>query len=460
MYITRVRVTGIKGFSGARAVDLNLTRPDGTYAGWTVLAGQNGSGKSTLLKALALVISGPDLASALMSDYENWVTTGESEARVAIGFRAGSTDIWTADTDEQHPPADAVSEGTLGLVWRASDSERAPRTGGRPAQPTLHVDPFTTPDAKRGPWQQNPYGWFSAGYGPFRRLIGDIDDRQRLMRRSLLVSRLASLFYEDMPLTDGVGWLIEQHLRALEERAGAAELKAAALQILGDGLLPDNFIVSDVDSEGLWVIKDSDRFPLRVMGDGYRTVTALVVDLLKRIHEMSDELPFEITSEGIPRILTSGVVVIDEIDAHLHPSWQKRIGSWLKTHFPNIQFIVTTHSPYVCQSADPRGLIRLPGPDEQSPPQIVPQDLWERVVYGSGDDAVVSELFGVDTTYSEEAQRLRRRLVILEVKVIKGVADTAEISEYQGLKEKLTSSAVARSQEIAASLGLLGAADT
>uniref|UniRef100_UPI00384F2E93 hypothetical protein n=1 Tax=Microbispora cellulosiformans TaxID=2614688 RepID=UPI00384F2E93 len=42
-------------------------------------------------------------------------------------------------------------------------------------------------------------------------------------------------------------------------------------------------------------------------------------------------------------------------------SWQKKIGEWLKEHFPAIRFIVTSHSPYICQSSDPDGLIRLPG---------------------------------------------------------------------------------------------------
>ena len=65
-----------------------------------------------------------------------------------------------------------------------------------------------------------------------------------------------------------------------------------------------------------------------------------------------------------------GVVIIDEIDAHLHVSWQRRIGSWLTSHFPNIQFIVTTHSPYICRSADLGALIRLPGVDEEASPGI------------------------------------------------------------------------------------------
>ena len=57
-------------------------------------------------------------------------------------------------------------------------------------------------------------------------------------------------------------------------------------------------------------------------------------------------------TDGKLFFMRSGVVLIDEIDAHLHPEWQREIGFWLKRHFPNIQFIVTTHSPIICQAAD------------------------------------------------------------------------------------------------------------
>ncbi|MCP2247956.1 AAA domain-containing protein, putative AbiEii toxin, Type IV TA system [Lentzea aerocolonigenes] len=176
-------------------------------------------------------------------------------------------------------------------------------------------------------------------------------------------------------------------------------------------------------------------------------MTALVVDLLKQIHDAYGELQVEGNAVTAP-----GVVIIDEVDAHLHVSWQQRIGGWLKAHFPNIQFIVTTHSPYICQAADPGGLIRLPGPDEQLPPHVVDQDLYERVVYGSGDDAVLTELFGLDSPYSEQAEQLRTRLVDLEVKVLAGTADEQEVRQYRELREKLTSSLTARVDEVAARL--------
>jgi energy-coupling factor transporter ATP-binding protein EcfA2 len=277
-------------------------------------------------------------------------------------------------------------------------------------------------------------GQFLVGYGPFRRLAGGSAEALSLMRGP--AARIASLFSEDASLAEGVAWLINQHLRALEGKAGAQELKDSVLHLLGDGLLPDGYRVNAVDSDGLWVEYRGDRFPLREMSDGYRTVTALVVDLIKQLDEAG------LTAES------PGVVLIDEVDAHLHVSWQKRIGPWLKKHFPRIQFIVSTHSPYVCQAADPGGLIRLPGPDEQEPPRVVSQDLYERVVFGSGDDAVLSDLFGLDTPYSPRAVELREHLAELEFQVATGQADADRVREWEELRDRLSSSPPSRVEDV------------
>jgi hypothetical protein len=257
------------------------------------------------------------------------------------------------------------------------------------------------------PWQSGPIGWFCAAYGPFRRLVGGSAETQRLMSPPGPAARLASLFYEDASLTEGVRWLVDKHRRSLEGREWAAELVRAAVRVLADGLLPDDCEVSEVDSDGLWVISCGHRFPLREMSDGYRSLAALVVDLFKQVHDCFGDLHFEVR-EGVPLITAPGVVIIDEVDAHLHVSWQHRLGRWLTAHFPNIQFIVTTHSPYICRAADPGGLIRLPGPNEDEPPHVVGQDLYDRVVGSSGGDAVLSELFGLETP-SPGSKRLAPR---------------------------------------------------
>jgi len=157
--------------------------------------------------------------------------------------------------------------------------------------------------------------------------------------------------------------------------------------------------------------------------------------------------------DGRPTLAYPGIVLIDEVDAHLHVSWQKHIGDWMKTHFPRIQFVVTSHSPYVCQSADPGGIVRLAGPGESAHPRVVDQGLYQRIIYGSGDDAILTELFGVESPYSTEADRLRRRLGRLEGSVLSGEASPSEVEEYKRLSETLTSSLNARVDEVSSRLG-------
>jgi hypothetical protein len=78
--------------------------------------------------------------------------------------------------------------------------------------------------------------------------------------------------------------------------------------------------------------------------------------------------------------------------------------------------------------------------------------LYQRVVYGSGDDAILSELFGIETPYSLAAERMRQRLGDLEIKVLDGAASPAEKEEYRVLSETLTSSLTARADEVASRL--------
>jgi DNA repair exonuclease SbcCD ATPase subunit len=80
VYVTRVQLTDIKGFSGRRAVDLQLPG----HGGWTVLAGHNGSGKSSLLQAIALALAGPDAALRMSVGFTGWVTRGAEQGHTAV----------------------------------------------------------------------------------------------------------------------------------------------------------------------------------------------------------------------------------------------------------------------------------------------------------------------------------------------------------------------------------------
>ncbi|BCY11177.1 AAA family ATPase [Actinoplanes sp. L3-i22] len=423
MYIQEIRLENVRGFHDGRTVTLDLTRPDGSLAGWTVLAGRNGSGKTSLLRAVALAIGGPFLARVLVPDFTDWVSKGKPDAAVEVRL--------VPDPEYDSDPGLGVTDEpfSAGLWWRVpGDTGRQPALYESPGSPRFDA-------ARRDLWLDDPIGWFFAAYGPFRRLAGGSGEGQRLALRRGPAARMATLFHEDASLAEGVSWLIEQHLRSLERRAGAARLKKLALAVLGDGLLPDGYLLQDVDSEGLWVERDGERFPLREMSDGYRAVAALVVDILKQLSEAYGELPVDSLTSTV--VTAPGVVIIDEVDAHLHVSWQQRIGGWLKQHFPRIQFIVTTHSPYICQAADEHGLIHLPGPGEDEPPRILDRARHQRIVHGTGDDAVISELFGLDTPYSEQVVRLRREFTELEARVFTDRADEREVRRFQELRNLL-----------------------
>ncbi|WP_415954337.1 AAA family ATPase [Streptomyces sp. KLOTTS4A1] len=453
MYVTRLRVDGVRGFHGPRACDLVFTRPDGTHAGWTVLAGRNGSGKTTLLRMIALGLTGGRRAHQLEAELEDYLTHGASHGTVLVTVLADPAvdTMASADGEPVQARLDWRPEQDDGIFAEAfADLE----------QPTEVVFAGSRP-IKSSLWSSAPPpGWFCAAYGPFRRLTGTglYESTPQKLDRS---AALRTLFEEHSALTEAFDWLLSLHLRSLEDRPGISELKADVLRLLNDGtdtsedtaLLPGGYRIEDVDSEGMWLRRHGDsgpegaRIELRRMSDGQRTVVSLVLDIVRQMHAAYGPLAFE-ERNGAVVLPHPGVVLIDEVDAHLHMSWQKRIGQWLITHFPAIQFIVTTHSPYICQTADPHGLIRVPGVNEQTPPHVVDEDLYGRIVYGTGDDAALSELFGLDSPYSSKADHLRSRLAELEYDVLVGQADEARTAEYVRLRDRLASSPAARADEV------------
>lgn len=417
MHLKRVQLENIRGF---REVDLDLRRPDGSYAGWTVLAGRNGSGKSTFLRAVALAITGPQDARALQESFQHWLHQATTRGRATLFLK---------------PPRhiEATIPSHVALHWVLA--------------PTDPIEPFLEAEVPHiGPWATSRISdppWFLAGYGPFRRLTGHGKDAQRLMTGPDRLARLASLFREDASLIECVEWLQDIYLRRLEGRPGAGELEKTVLELLNDGLLPNGARVDHIDSDGLWVELKGHTLPLESLSDGYRTTAALVMDIVRHLHRAFDELevdhPSDVADTCI-RILHEGVVLIDEMEEHLHVTWQRKIGFWLKRHFPNIQFIVTTHSPFICQAADPGGLIRFPAPGEDRSVEHVSEDLYHTVVHGSLDDAVLTELFGLEHSYSDESEDLREQVSELEARLQEGQLDERGRRKLEELRKQLPTS--------------------
>lgn len=104
---------------------------------------------------------------------------------------------------------------------------------------------------------------------------------------------------------------------------------------------PLRFVIDKIDSNGL-----SSKLRIEQLSDGYRMVLAMIADIASRMAEANPHLldPNQI-------LQVPGIVLVDEIDQHLHPKWQRTIISSLTRTFPNVQFIVSTHSPLVALNA-------------------------------------------------------------------------------------------------------------
>lgn len=192
-----------------------------------------------------------------------------------------------------------------------------------------------------------------------------------------------------------------------------------------------------VDADGLWIERGGLTLPVRRLGDGYRAVAHLVLSLVQHLHAHHGALTWTRHADGHLACEQAAVVLIDEIDAHLHVSWQREIGFWLTRRFPNIQFLVTTHSPFVCQAASPRGLIRLPAPGEDRRIEHVSDDVFRSVVHGTVDDAVLTELFGLDHARSDRTEARLDEMAELEGRVLEGLATEQELGRYRSLRDEL-----------------------
>jgi predicted ATP-binding protein involved in virulence len=144
-----------------------------------------------------------------------------------------------------------------------------------------------------------------------------------------------------------------------EHEVNPSYIGAAAVSVLAQALTAflggfDHLRVQEAPLR-LLVDKGGASLDLSQLSDGERAFLAIICDLGRRLALANPLLPNPLHG--------AGVVLIDELELHLHPKWQREVSDKLRNTFPNIQFIATTHSPFVIQSLHPGELINL-DPDE------------------------------------------------------------------------------------------------
>ena len=418
MYIQKVEIKNIRSISH---FEMDFPKP----AGWHVLIGDNGAGKSTIIRSIALALIGEADAQALsvFEDFSNWLHPDNKKGVISLSVERDNTfdkPIYTKTqpTVESKMTIEKVNgNGKINITGRVTPNNAI--------------------------WGNNSNsGWFVAAYGPFRRLRGGVDTFTYLTNSRPRLGACLTVFRDDVALTHLTPWLKDLALDAPKKPKSKSILENIVNFINDAQLLPGGALLSnDIDSDGI-KLNDSNGVLISLydMSDGYRSVLSMTIDIIR----------FLIDTYGVEKVFPNktqitidlpGVVLIDEIDAHLHPTWQTSIGQWFTKYFPNIQFIVTTHSPLVCRACEKGSIwgLAAQGSGNESG-EIIGIDK-DKLVFGNILDAYGTEVFGQSPVRSDKTDEKAARLGKLDMLSAFGKISEVEEKERQHLQNILSTHA-------------------
>lgn len=436
MYIRSAEIRNIRLFS-----DLKWSIPAENAAGWHVILGDNGAGKSCFVCALALALIGPSEAHALRETWNDWLRREENEGHVRLDL------IRDDDYDALVGPG-RTTKGRLPVAVKLNRLNGSGRERSTFDEVSLtELKEKRPPNPDRHVWGGGK-GWFSSAYGPLRRFSGSDPELDRIYSSDPKLARHLSAFREGFALAESLNWLeklqykkLEEQNKRLGERRDGKFLDAVITFINQKGFLPYGARLETISSDGVEFLDGNGcQVWIEDMSDGYRSVLSMTLELIRQIAIVyGSESVFDPNDPS--RILPPGVVLIDEVDVHLHPTWQRQIGLWFRQHFPNMQFIVTTHSPLVCQAANVGTVYRLPNPGTAETGGMITGVELERLLYGDILEAYSTEAFGSSATRSEEGQRRLDRLKELNYKEIMSDLSTLERKEQEQLRANFPTAA-------------------
>jgi energy-coupling factor transporter ATP-binding protein EcfA2 len=365
--ITDVRLSGVRGF---RKLDLSLKAPARPRHGqWVVLLGDNGVGKTTILRALALALAPADVVPSVLS------RTG----LVSPTVRAGAT--------EAEIEVDAPSHN-VATILRIESSKGGDRLRAHDFAPSERGERL------RDYGIANHSVPFLVAYGSRR---GSGLTGSERVTESPREAAVETLFDEGANLIQPDEWLKGWQLAALQGGPDSQDARFfnAILSTLC-ALLPDvgHIHVSReaVEVEGPTL----GRIPLGALSDGYRTTMGWVLDMIARWVEEAKRQNVPIDEDFHKRM--AGVALIDEIDLHLHPRWQRDVIDMVRGHFPRMSFVVTTHNPLTLLGAKP-GEIHILRRTEKGDVEVIQRDLPP----GAGAEQVLTgDWFGLASTLDKD----------------------------------------------------------
>jgi len=203
----------------------------------------------------------------------------------------------------------------------------------------------------------------------------------------------ASLFLDYVTLIDAEEWLlVEDYARSRGDSGDESERRLERIKRVLLDLLPDTEDLRIGDKPRAEAQRSTPSIELKTpygwvalsdLSLGYRTMIAWAVDLASRLFMLYPRSPNPLAEPA--------VVLVDEVDLHLHPKWQRDLRRHLTERFPNAQFVVTAHSPLVAQASENENIVVL----RREGDHVVIDNDVETVRGWRVDQVLTSDLFGL-----------------------------------------------------------------
>ncbi len=380
MFLKKLSLSNFKCLTN---IELSFEKNTSENRKWTLILGENGTGKSNILKSIALVTSGSNALGELLGNSDTWIKFNEKSCSIIA-------ELETKKGEERK----------ISLQFNRGDNLSKIISNNRES---LHLIDEAIENAERN--------YFVVAYGASRRLSSEVFSNFEKNRNGRSIN-VRNLFDNASTLNPLTAWIIE-----LDYRSGVNGINLIK-EALQDFLPGIEFHSIDKDKKQVLFQTVDGIIPLEQLSDGYQNMAAWIGDLLFRITETFRDYKKPLEARGI--------LLIDEVDLHLHPKWQRKLYDFISSKLPNFQVVATTHSPLTAQQTDTGELFALKRNDNNVV-EIIP-------FVGSPKSLLVNQLlmtpvFGLETDESYEVQQAKE-----EYELLKSKGDNLNIEDKEKLK--------------------------